>query len=970
MRLLAAWLLFALFFLPGLAQNAPAELTAAPASTGTTSTSPGAGSLGVEAPEPTNLLGIERLSKDRFLVSLYVPDSIQAGTYLLRFTFKNTQNQETAFETKVIVPYRPRIRLLAPEEASGTLGKRLDIALVLRNEGNAPDRFYLELSGNDPARIEPAELELGSGEEKKLRLTLQPTEAGERYLLVRVYSKRTGGFLRSKGVAYRVLPYAGADPERPSLTYRLPLSLTIAPEGLDAKASVELGGPLSDFARGRARSQLSAQTPNLALGLSFEGGSIGLGYRWGQGGSAQLELEPYRFSFRYDTKGTATWTAGFTHGAFSTLFLHRRGERSESRVDLSYRFGIAPGLSWSPRLSLDLRPDGGASFGAGLTYTGKRFLAQASALWRPKDQTWRFATHLASTALEPYAGALSLRTDPEGSALRLELLETRPDLEIRHAVEYGEGFRAELEGRWLSPPHTTYAKTVFEADAEENRATLWLASVRREAPWTTRLSLSFSGGARVRVSQSRDFGRFSLGGIGQLSFKDAIGLGLGARLGYREEDVGLGISYVYDFQGMSLSGALAFAYAPEFGPRLSAELFYDPEEGFQWSLGTELDLEGGFEVPPPVVELFGGRNLGEVEGRVLYREEGLKDIKLRAVRQGTPVAETTTDEAGRFRFILPPGTYQLEFLNLPATLTPETRPVRFEIRRKAKAALRVELRESLAVVGQVYLEAEGRKRIAPFVWVVLEGEGLKRTIQSDEQGRFVFRDLVPGRYRVFVDQKRLPRALEPLGRPQSVELKPGGAVPNLALGIARKKPKLVSSLDPADLTLTLSMEPTSAPRGAEIEVVAESPGAHRVEAFLANGPRVTLEPVAPGRFHGFLKLEADTKARAVFLYVEARKGEHTRTLRRLIRITRGALARITLSDPAPFPGDALEAKARFLYRPRAPYLVLARRRIALEPADARTFVAPLTAPEKPGVYPLELWDGDTRVAKVTLHVAR
>lgn len=926
------------------------------------------GSLEVEHPDSLQLLGIEKLSQKRFLVSFYIPETILAGEYWLRFVLKSQDHQVKTYETKVSVPYRPRVQIVAPEPPTGTLGKVLHTSVILRNEGNASDRFYLVTSGNDPVKLEPVEVELGPGEEQAIRLTLQPAGTGERFLIIKVYSNRANAFLRSKGVAYYALPYAGADPNRPSLTYRIPLTLGLSADGIAASASTELAGQLSDFAVGSAQTRVDAQGSNLAFGLKTANWAFGLGYSPGKGARARLDVDPYRFSFRYDGKGTATWTAGFRYGAFSTVFTQRRGSKTKSQVDFSYRFGVAPGFGLSPHLAVELDPQGRASFGIDLSYANAYFLAEGRMLWRPNDQTWHIATRLASTAIKPYAGTLTFRNDPQGASLGFELKAATPEATVRQVVQYSGDITVRLDGRWLTPPYTTYAKAYFRSDTGNTQASLWLASIRREAPWTTRVALGFADGARLQLSQSRDLESFTLGGIGQLTLKKTMVLGVGARLGYRSDGVGVVIGTIYDLESRSVSGTLTFAYAPDFGPRLGAEILYDPEDGLQWNLGAELSLEGGFEVPPPVIDFFGGRNLGTVEGQVLYRNTGVRGLKLQAIAHGEPLAETTTDAAGHFRFMLPPGTYRLQFLNLPPSLTPVTNPVRFEVRLREQSKIEVGLRESLAIVGQVYVQADNRKKAAPFVWVKLEGETGSTEIQSDEQGRFIFRDLLPGTYRIFPDPRRLPIAFKTSTPPQTIVLRVGGDIPTVPLEIFKKKPTLLSTLTDAELMLSIQVEPTSAPRGAEIDVRAVSPGAHRVIAYLPGGPRVQLDRIGTGNFQG--KLPLTTKAKAVFLYVEAQKGRSRRTLRRLIRVTEGPLAKLSLSDAAPFAGDTLEVRAHFLYHPESPYLVLGKTRVPLKPQSNRTYLALLTVPDTPGTRTLELWDGQKRIAQTVINVLR
>jgi len=187
-----------------------------------------------------------------------------------------------------------------------------------------------------------------------------------------------------------------------------------------------------------------------------------------------------------------------------------------------------------------------------------------------------------------------------------------------------------------------------------------------------------------------------------------------------------------------------------------------------WRASALLGVGYGFalQVPTPVSEVFGGRAVGVLEGRLLADGDvGVPGVVFEVGRY-----RVQTDDDGAFRVEIPPGTYA--FATIAATV-----PVAYRLLDAAPLSVEVRLRDTTAVVlraarttaltGRVLEDRDGdgvaddpprgvRARL-----VLTDAEGLRRVLSTDDDGRFVARGLIPGD--VDVALVGLPLGAEVLG---------------------------------------------------------------------------------------------------------------------------------------------------------------------------------------------------------------
>ncbi len=169
-----------------------------------------------------------------------------------------------------------------------------------------------------------------------------------------------------------------------------------------------------------------------------------------------------------------------------------------------------------------------------------------------------------------------------------------------------------------------------------------------------------------------------------------------------------------------------------------------------FTLGLSLSSDYAFDVGVPrrASEFAGGRRLGAVQGVVRSDEGPLAGVEVRVGR-----FRILTDEAGRYRADVEPGTYKvsLEVTSLPITyrlLGSDTvfaevalkEEVTWDFRLARTAALRGRVLEDADADGVADTPARG---LAARL-LLIDTEGLYRSLSADEQGNFSARGLLPG----------------------------------------------------------------------------------------------------------------------------------------------------------------------------------------------------------------------------------
>lgn len=183
---------------------------------------------------------------------------------------------------------------------------------------------------------------------------------------------------------------------------------------------------------------------------------------------------------------------------------------------------------------------------------------------------------------------------------------------------------------------------------------------------------------------------------------------------------------------------------------------------------ARLNLTGDYrfalEVPEPLVQNLGGRNLGRLSGTIRAGDLPVPGVQLELGQEQGSSYKLLSDDAGNFTADLPPGDYNLE-------LDEGTLPITFRLTSAPKTSVTIERQRESKVVfeavataalsGRVLEDAnadgvadEPAKGVLALL-VLTDSEGLKRTVRTAEDGTFLVRGLLPGEARLKLTQLTL-----------------------------------------------------------------------------------------------------------------------------------------------------------------------------------------------------------------------
>lgn len=210
-----------------------------------------------------------------------------------------------------------------------------------------------------------------------------------------------------------------------------------------------------------------------------------------------------------------------------------------------------------------------------------------------------------------------------------------------------------------------------------------------------------------------------------------------------ESNVGVSAGAVWQNEVASLEafGGLNYNYAGDVTP-----------------FSADLALRGTYlftlQVPEPLTESFGGRNLGRLSGVVRAGDLPVPDIQLEIDRY-----TLVTDETGAFTADLPPGEYEVKLNSstLPITIRLISKDeATITLERGVETSLVFEAAATAAITGRVLEDAnadgiadEPTKAI-PAQLVLTDSESLRRSVFSNGEEGFLVRGLLPGPVRLKV----------------------------------------------------------------------------------------------------------------------------------------------------------------------------------------------------------------------------
>jgi hypothetical protein len=247
-------------------------------------------------------------------------------------------------------------------------------------------------------------------------------------------------------------------------------------------------------------------------------------------------------------------------------------------------------------------------------------------------------------------------------------------------------------------------------------------------------------------------------------------------------------------------------------------------------VGVGYDIPIVFDTPDPLVDLFGGRRGGELQG-VAFLDTNLNgalddgEPRLAGLEIRVGSERTTTDEDGRYRVRVPDGVYALAFASgLPATVDlrgdGEVRITENVVHERNLAfapvvSMTVELFDDRDQDG---IRSDGEVGI-PFGGVVFEGAE-RRVVRTDGSGRATVSGLVTGTYVVSVSGDHLPGGYRATTDAATLTLRAGDRPDVLRLGAARPPRTMVQTFGAGSLAVMPRALQTSVARGAEVEVEA------------------------------------------------------------------------------------------------------------------------------------------------------
>jgi hypothetical protein len=954
------------------------------------------GTLQVQVPSGLELLGVVTPEPGLALVSLLVQQETLAGTYVLHLRLVQGGALLAAQTVGVMVRFHPGIRLQGPGTLTAVAGEPLTIPLSLQNTGNGADTFALSALSSAASTLSPSRLSLSPGASAQVMLQLTPQGSGAQTVVVQAASARDPHYARLIGINLEVLPFAGANLNRSFLAYQIPLSLTVGSVPLAYSLGLGLSGSLSALVSTSDTLSFSRQQ-NLAqeaASLSFLSPSFGLTYSASSQSGELLQLALGALTLvGSEQQGIYGAGVSYTDGPWYLAYLHRFSAPPQDELSASYTLSLGP-VQIVPQLGVTGTLEGAhypvvPTFGLGLGYQNTLLLANLEAS-DTSAGAWQAHLNLDSVETRPLSWALALQAQPGSAEAQVQLQET-PSQEWSFLQELTLAPQSQLllglQYLPLSLPFNLSA--TLQASEQLGAPTTFglqgtLQSLYLFNPWYVGAGLV--GGIladqvppQLQLQGGYAAASVSLGLAASVPLSPASALQLGISGQYAPGNLLLGASYSYDFglRASSYSASLGYTLANLPGaPGILASAGYLPQQGYTWQLQGTLTLQGGLMVPTPIANLFGGENLGYLEGTLeAVGSRGTRPVAgIQVLASGTVGGEAKTDAQGWFRLTLPPGTYSLSFPNLPLSLAPLDVPV-VRIERGQVASLVVRLKPSYALLGEVFLDPHrlGRPQPGdqplPYVQVHLQGEGFDEVAQTDGNGNFLFRDLKAGTYSLSLVASSLPQGETPTTPPQEVDLKAGQA-PLILLGAGPVPSKTIQTLSQNSLSLLAHLGAASAPPGALVRVEAQVGGpVQQVEARIGEGAPVALQALGKGAYRGWIQVpQAAGPVLVVTVEALGQGASAQQTL--LLLVQPGPLASITLSPAVTFPGSLVQVQVHLLFQPKGPPLLhLGSQLIPLQEVGDRRYTGVFSTPEAAGTYTLHLTVGSAEVAKASLEVS-
>jgi hypothetical protein len=946
----------------------------------------------VEAPPYLRLLSAPRIRDGNALVNLLAERDAPAGETQLTLQLREDGKLLAQVPVRILIARRVSFELLIPDGQVAVAGEPLTYVIVVTNTGNSADRYSFEVSSGLQYSLSPASLELAAGQRGEVRLTLDPRGQGLDTLILRASSELDPDVQHSRVLTTSILPFAGAaELDGPALAYQLTAAASWGSGGFGHALGVSLAGDLSEYVQ--LGSNLEYRADRLSGSLTLSGEDWGVAYR----GFAHLQSLEARHGrirgFLNVPLASSGFTAGvsYTQDPLTVSLTHTSAAVHSDAFRVTYAFDPGPAIRLTP--SVGLRGYGqygsdyrvGALLGLGIRLQTEALHAAGQfSITLPQEPTAPWSLSLtASNRVQTKFGltgqfSVNARHLHAGVSAR-EILTREVTLSqgVRYVVTFGHpaviSSNIGITYRPAASQLRLHGSLVARwRDGEPAALGFGAGASYNPGSWELEVAVEELEGFHVKAGAAYRFEAFEIRSVfAHGPHSRPLLLGAGGRTGALQAALLVG----YDFLSESIAAELDLQhqFSANFGAFTS--LAYDAED-FRFRIGANVRFQGGFATPDGVVDLFGGRAVGWIEGTLFRDLNG--NLVLDPDEPVTPGAvisaggvSTTVDAEGRFRLALPAGDHLLTVGNLSAELALDSpAPVTVTVNRVQ--AVTLPLRTVTGLTGLVFADenrdgdAAGANPL-PYVRVILDrADGQQATARADDRGRFHFEGLEPGRYTVSLDAGSLPEFHEATTPPVELLLEPG-PFPRVTLGAAAQEKTVIQTFVPGDLTLTASVEPGTAPPGADVRVSADTRGEPQEVFVRVAGSEIPLAQTGSGRYEAMVTLPAAPGV--TNLEVVARDGKREVKRSVMLLLQPGDLARLQVQPPYLEPADEARISAEFLTRVSEAFVLMDGERRDLVADGPYTFTGTFTAPAEPGSFELELWADGQKFAVARFRVA-
>lgn len=911
---------------------------------------------------------------DHGIVTILIDSGAAAGQHQVTLELKAPGGTHASTTVPLTVKQVAGLAVSVSGPSTIIAGSRAEYTVHIENKGNGNDTYELSVLTTDSAKLSTATVALKPNESAKVMLTITPSTFGKRVASIMTRSNADRSVHQLTLIEYRVLAFGTSNPNAPSLVYSLPLGASYGSSGFSYFGGISGGGPLSSVI---STSQSFAVEPGgHSASLAAFGNTWSAVYGYDSASGHQLKVSYRNLSANgtLDQNGVVTTGLGYVSRAWSVSYDHRWGPLAADTLSAGYRVRILPGVTLTPGLGLIGEVHTDATYhvsplaSLGVAFDGPVAILRASATVAPWSSTpWHVELAGYSRQIVPFSITGSAYAAPTGYDATLGITET-PDERITLAQQLSYARGGPLAGqfgvqydpigmpvRLVGVVNANVASTGLLASAviSANVATL---------PWLATVSASIDPSVTISYGQSYIAPDFALSGSIALPLGPTFAPLLGLRGTYSNGTVSVGAGASYDVGSSILasSASLGLQILPQLAIQGTAG--YSAHDGFTWKLGANATLSGGFAVPTPIVNAFGGLNVGTVTG-VITKVLATGTVPAAGIAVSAPGAGRTTKTAadGSYTLTVPPGTYTLTFPDLsPQLVVPNNTSITVE--RQKTVRKDIVLKASYAISGQVYVDVNGAGHPTansygqPGVSVQLVGpNGGRKTTTTDGTGSFVFRDLKLGAYQVSIGSLGNAHGLEAPAKATVVELTNDHGLAFISIGLTRVKPKVTTTLGggKGSLPLSVDIQPPQAPPTALVHVRATSQGASSVSAAFGGETPVTLEATQPGVFEGDIAVPTSARGVAI-LTVKASSSEAQAEQASIVFVTAGPLATLEVEPGYAEPGTDVRLVAHLLVAAKSVRVAIQGTPIPMHLTKDRTYVGTIKAPVKPGPYGLEL----------------